>query len=69
MSKSENIEFDSISFECKWDNFNVYVPLFDTNGDCFVGLPKYILIDKQKNIRLAKNNEIYEILENLSDDE
>lgn len=67
-AKQKSVKFDSISFECEWDKFNVYVPVFNTDGDYFIGLPKYILVDKQNNIRLAETDEVYEILESLPDE-
>lgn len=65
-----SIEFDSIALECEWNGFNVYTPVFDLdeNEDYFIGLPKYILVDEHQNIRLAKDDEVYEILESLPDE-
>jgi hypothetical protein len=67
--KTNYIEFDDITFECEWNGFNVYTLIFDSDEeDNFVGLPKYILVDEHKNIRLAKDDEVYEILESLPDE-
>ncbi len=62
------IEFDNIVLECKWNGFNVYTPDYDENEDYFIGLPKYILVDEHKSIRLATADEVYEILESLPDE-
>ena len=62
------IEFDNIAFECEWNNFNVYKPIFDSDEGYYIGLPKYILVDRFGNISLAKDNEVYEILDSLPDE-
>ena len=67
-AKKENIVFDDISFECKWNDHRVYVPSFDAQGDNFVGLPVYILIDVNGNIRLANTDEVFKILDSLPDE-
>ena len=68
-AKSESIMFDKIYFECEWNGFNVYSPSFDVEGNYFVSLPNYILVNKQGIIRRSKDNEVYEILENLPDED
>ncbi len=67
-AKKEEISFDSIYFECEWNGFKVYAPSFDVDGDYWVGLPNYILIDTNGNIRRANTDEVQEILVSLPDE-
>ena len=66
-AKAKNIPFDYIYFECNWNKFKVYNPGFD--NDCFLGLPHSILVDSKGNIRLATDDEEYEIIDSMPDDE
>ena len=67
-AKENVIKFNSIAFGCNWNGFDVYTPFFDLDGDYYIGLPKYILVDENEKIRFAKDNEVYEILESLPDE-
>ena len=67
-AKTNDIEFDNIVPECEWNGFSVYSPVLNSYENCFIGLPEFILADKHNKIRLAKDDEVYEILESLSDE-
>ena len=67
-AKSKSVLFDSIYYECEWNEYRVYSRSFEVSGDFYIGLPVYILLDKQNNIRLADSEEVFEILETLPDD-
>lgn len=67
-AKENDIEFDNIALECEWNGFSVYSPILNSYENCFIGLPKFILVDKHDKIRLAKDDEVYEILESLPDE-
>lgn len=66
--KSKSVMYDSIYFLCEWNGFRVYSPSFNYDDDYFIGMPQYILVDNQKNIRLAECDEVFEILESLPDE-
>jgi hypothetical protein len=67
-AKNEDISFDSIYFECEWNGYKVYATSFDAEGDYWVGIPNYILIDSNKKIRRANTDEVQEILVSLPDE-
>ena len=48
--------------------YKVYTPSFDAEGDYWVGIPNYILIDSTENIRRANTDEVQEILVSLPDE-
>ena len=67
-AKNEDISFDGIYFECEWNGYKVYATSFDAEGDYWVGIPNYILIDSNKKIRRANTDEVQEILVSLPDE-
>lgn len=68
-ARSKIPEFDSIYFECEWNGLECYRPSFNENESHFVGMPHTVLRDKKGNLRMATDEEEFEILDSLPDDE
>jgi hypothetical protein len=60
----ENQGYDGAEYSGKWGKYEVYEPEF--NEPSVVGLPFFILVDKEK-IRMSTEDESFEYLDTLPD--
>ena len=70
MSEEEILKFakkqgyDEISYLGKWKEYEVYEPMFDYDGESFVGLPLIILV-KGDEIRMSTPEESLQQIDDM----
>ena len=48
--------YDSAEYECKWNGYSVYVPIFHDPDLCYIGAPD-IILEKDGKIRFGTTEE------------
>ena len=62
-AKSKSVLFDSIYYECEWNEYRVYSRSFEVSGDFYIGLPVYILLAVSSFIYLYLAHDFLGIIE------